>query len=114
MDVNTWEPYYSTELRRPAMIFCSSVEGGGHWVHAQCMELSEALLVRLSQGSSQYFCTDHGGLMLRQEMTPPPPPRRAALALKRTAAMKMQNKKKTPPSVRMTPAKKSFLRRLFN
>uniref|UniRef100_A0A672GA88 V(D)J recombination-activating protein 2 n=1 Tax=Salarias fasciatus TaxID=181472 RepID=A0A672GA88_SALFA len=48
LDSNTWEPYYSTELHRPAMIFCSRGEGG-HWVHAQCMELSETLLLKLSQ-----------------------------------------------------------------
>ncbi|XP_056138396.1 V(D)J recombination-activating protein 2 [Lampris incognitus] len=105
VDPNTWEPYYSTELHRPAMIFCSRGEEG-HWVHAQCMELSEILLLRLSEDNSKYFCPDHGGLP-HQEMTPP----RHALPLKRKP-MKMQ-RKKTPPSMRMNPAKKSVFRRLF-
>ncbi|KAM6961385.1 V(D)J recombination activating protein 2 [Aplochiton taeniatus] len=105
VDPNTWEPYYSTELLRPAMIYCSRGEEG-HWVHAQCMELSESLLVKLSQGNSKYFCQDHGGLP-RQEMTPP----RQALCLKRSP-MKMEHRK-TPPTLKMTPAKKSFFRRLF-
>uniref|UniRef100_A0A668AIF8 V(D)J recombination-activating protein 2 n=1 Tax=Myripristis murdjan TaxID=586833 RepID=A0A668AIF8_9TELE len=61
VDPNTWEPYYSTELHRPAMILCSRGEGG-HWVHAQCMELSETLLMKLSQGNRKYFCLEHGGL----------------------------------------------------
>uniref|UniRef100_A0A8C6SNK9 V(D)J recombination-activating protein 2 n=2 Tax=Neogobius melanostomus TaxID=47308 RepID=A0A8C6SNK9_9GOBI len=69
IDPNTWDPYYSTELHRPAMIFCSRGEEG-HWVHAQCMELSESLLLKLSQGSKKYFCQDHGGLPYQEE-TPP-------------------------------------------
>ncbi|KAE8296516.1 V(D)J recombination activating protein 2 [Larimichthys crocea] len=105
VDHNTWEPYYSTELHRPAMIFCSRGEEG-HWVHAQCMELSETLLVRLSQGSKKYFCLDHGGLPY-QEMTPP----RQIMPLKRTP-MKVKDRK-TPPTIKMSPAKKSFFRRLF-
>ncbi len=106
VDPNTWEPYYSTELHRPAMIFCSRGEGG-HWVHAQCMELSETLLLRLSQGSKKYFCQDHGGLPY-QEMTPP----REVMPLKRMP-MKVKDRR-TPPTIRMSPAKKSFVRRLFD
>lgn len=106
VDPNTWQPYYSTELYRPAMIFCSRGEEG-HWVHAQCMELSETLLLRLSQGSKKYFCQDHGGLPY-QEMTPP----RKVLPLKRIS-LKVKERK-TPPTIKMSPAKKSFLRRLFD
>ncbi|GAA6217611.1 V(D)J recombination-activating protein 2 [Lates japonicus] len=106
VDPNTWEPYYSTELHRPAMIFCSRGEGG-HWVHAQCMELSETLLLRLSQGSKKYFCLDHGGLPY-QEMTPP----REVIPLKRTP-MKVKERR-TPPTIKMSPAKKNFFRRLFD
>ncbi|XP_067447206.1 V(D)J recombination-activating protein 2 [Thunnus thynnus] len=106
VDPNTWEPYYSTELHRPAMIFCSRGEGG-HWVHAQCMELSETLLVKFSQGSKKYFCLDHGGLPY-QEMTPP----RQVMPLKRTP-MKVKDRQ-TPTIMKMSPAKKSFFRRLFD
>lgn len=106
VDPNTWEPYYSTELHRPAMIFCSRGEEG-HWVHAQCMELSESQLVKLSQGKKKYFCQEHGGLPY-QEMTPP----RKVLPLKRTP-MKVKQRK-TPPTIKMSPAKKSFFRRLFD
>lgn len=106
VDSNTWEPYYSTELYRPAMIFCSRGEEG-HWVHAQCMELPESLLLRLSQGSKKYFCQDHGGLPY-QETTPP----RKVMPLK-CISMKVKERK-TPPTIKMSPAKKSFLRRLFN
>lgn len=106
VDPNTWEPYYSTELHRPAMIFCSRGEEG-HWVHAQCMELSETLLLRLSQGNKKYFCLDHGGLPY-QEMTPP----RQVMPLKRTP-MKVKEKK-TPLMIKMSPTKKSFFRRLFD
>lgn len=106
VDPNTWQPYYSTELYRPAMIFCSRGEEG-HWVHAQCMELPETLLLRLSQGSKKYFCQDHGGLPY-QEMTPP----RKVLPLKRIS-LKVKERK-TPPTIKMSPAKKSFLRRLFD
>lgn len=106
VDPNTWEPYYSTELHWPAMIFCSRGEEG-HWVHAQCMEMSETLLLTLSQGSKKYFCTDHGGLPY-QEMTPP----RQATPLKRVP-MKVKERK-TPLTIKMSPAKKSFFRRLFD
>ncbi|XP_023697991.2 V(D)J recombination-activating protein 2 [Paramormyrops kingsleyae] len=105
-DANTWVPYYSTELHRPAMIFCSGGEGG-HWVHAQCMDLNETLLMKFSQNSSKYFCLDHGG-MPRKEMTPP----RTATPLKRVT-IKSQHRK-APIRLRMTPTKKSFLRRLFD
>lgn len=106
VDPNTWEPYYSTELHRPAMIFCSRGEEG-HWVHAQCMELSETLLLRLSQGNKKYFCLDHGGLPY-QEMTPP----RQVMPLKRIS-MKVKERK-MPLTIKMSPTKKSFFRRLFD
>uniref|UniRef100_A0AAQ4NXE1 V(D)J recombination-activating protein 2 n=1 Tax=Gasterosteus aculeatus aculeatus TaxID=481459 RepID=A0AAQ4NXE1_GASAC len=93
VDPNIWEPYYSTEE-------------GGHWVHSQCMDLSETLLLRLSQGSKRYFCLDHGGLP-HQEMTPP----RQVQPLKLTP-MKVKDRK-TPPTINLSPAKKLFLRRLF-
>ncbi|KAJ3595995.1 hypothetical protein NHX12_002404 [Muraenolepis orangiensis] len=107
LDPNTWEPFYSTELHRPAMIFCSRGKEDGHWVHARCMELTETLLLKLSLGKSKYFCLDHGGLP-RQEMTPP----RKVLPIKRSP-MKTTNQNKKNPSLKMSPAKKSFLRRLF-
>ncbi|XP_043980409.1 V(D)J recombination-activating protein 2 [Gambusia affinis] len=103
---NTWEPLYSTELHRPAMIFCSKGEEG-HWVHAQCMELSETLLVKLSQGSKKYFCLDHGGLP-HQEMTPP----RQIIPVKRTP-MKVKERNGSL-MFKMSPAKKSFFKRLFD
>ncbi|XP_076847819.1 V(D)J recombination-activating protein 2 [Brachyhypopomus gauderio] len=106
VDMNTWEPFYSTELNRPAMIFCSRGEGG-HWVHAQCMELSENLLLSLSQGNSKYFCVDHGGLP-RQEKTPP----RHTMPVKRVPIKAPH--RKAPIMLKMTPAKKSFFRRLFD
>ncbi|XP_026884475.2 V(D)J recombination-activating protein 2 [Electrophorus electricus] len=106
VDVNTWEPFYSTELNRPAMIFCSRGEGG-HWVHAQCMELSESLLIRLSQDNSKYFCVDHGGLP-KQEMTPP----RHTMPVKRVPMKTLH--RKAPITLKITPAKKSFFRRLFD
>lgn len=106
VDINTWEPFYSTELTRPAMIFCSRGEGG-HWVHAQCMELSENLLLRLSQDNSKYYCLDHGGLA-QQEMTPP----RKIMPLKRVPMKPMH--RKAPITLKMTPVKKSFFRRLFD
>lgn len=105
VDPNTWEPFYSTELTRPAMIFCSRGEGG-HWVHAQCMELPEAVLLRLSQNNVDNFCLDHAG-QSHQERTPP----RQELPVKRTPMKPVH--KKAPIKINMTPAKKSFLRRLF-
>uniref|UniRef100_A0A8C4TMU8 V(D)J recombination-activating protein 2 n=1 Tax=Erpetoichthys calabaricus TaxID=27687 RepID=A0A8C4TMU8_ERPCA len=106
IDVNTWVPYYSTELNKPAMIFCSSGEGG-HWVHAQCMDLSEIVLVRLSQENTKYFCMDHMDIV-KGLQTPPRklPPLKSPL-------MKMKNRK-VPIKMKMTPTKKSFLRRLFD
>ncbi|XP_033823479.1 V(D)J recombination-activating protein 2 [Periophthalmus magnuspinnatus] len=108
IDPNTWEPYYSTELHRPAMIFCSRGEEG-HWVHAQCMELSETLLLKLSEGSKKYFCQDHGGLPY-QEVTPPRPQNR--LSAKR-APMKVKLRR-MPLTINMSPATKSFCKRLFH
>ena len=105
VDANTWEPFYSTELTRPAMIFCSR-GNGGHWVHAQCMDLPELELVRLSENNHKYFCPDHASHS-RQEMTPP----RQELPLKRLPMKPLH--RKAPVKV-MTPAKKSFLRRLFD
>uniref|UniRef100_A0AAV2KZG1 Recombination activating protein 2 PHD domain-containing protein n=1 Tax=Knipowitschia caucasica TaxID=637954 RepID=A0AAV2KZG1_KNICA len=109
IDPNTWEPFYSTELLRPAMIFCSRGEDG-HWVHAQCMELSESLLLNFSQGSKKYFCEDHGGLPY-QEVTPPKPQHKHSI--KRTP-MKVKRLKRLPLMINMKPAKKSFCRRLFH
>ncbi|KAI1904021.1 hypothetical protein AGOR_G00001400 [Albula goreensis] len=110
VDPNTWEPYYSTELCRPAMIFCSRGEEG-HWVHAQCMDLPEELLLQLSQNSSKYYCLDHGGIPWQEPQTPPRNTS-AAAPLKRTP-MKTQHRK-APVKLKMTPAKKTFFRRLFN
>ncbi|KAM9808007.1 V(D)J recombination activating protein 2 [Neosynchiropus ocellatus] len=107
VDQNTWEPFYSTELLRPAMIFCSRGESG-HWVHAQCMELSETLLFRLSQDRKKYFCLDHGALP-HQEMTPP----RVVLPLKRTP-MKVKQRKTSVARKICQKAKRSIFRRLFN
>ncbi|KAM3918122.1 V(D)J recombination activating protein 2 [Leptodactylus fuscus] len=102
LDINTWVPYYSTELNKPAMIYCSSE--GGHWVHAQCMELSENMLITLSENNVKYFCNVHikleRGLPTPKKMTPVMKP-----SLKRVG--------RKPSISRMSPAKKSFLRRLF-
>ncbi|CAL8359852.1 unnamed protein product [Lota lota] len=110
LDPNTWEPYYSTELHRPAMIFCSRGAEDGHWVHARCMELTEGLLMKLSWGNSKYFCLEHGGVP-RQETTPP----RKALPIMRSPMKSAhhQQQRKKGPLLKMSPAKKSFLRRLF-
>ncbi|XP_049579433.1 V(D)J recombination-activating protein 2 [Syngnathus scovelli] len=105
LDVNTWEPYYSTELQWPAMIFCSKGEAG-HWVHAQCMGLSETMLLELSQGNKKYFCREHGGLP-KQEMTPP----RKVIPLTHKPLKVKQRKSHT--SLKMPRAKKVF-RRLFD
>uniref|UniRef100_A0A8C2EK29 V(D)J recombination-activating protein 2 n=1 Tax=Cyprinus carpio TaxID=7962 RepID=A0A8C2EK29_CYPCA len=88
-------------------IKCCLTCEGGHWVHAQCMELPESLLLCLSQDNSKYFCLDHGELP-KQEMTP----LRQMLPVKRVP-MKMTHRK-APVSMKMTPAKKSFLQRLFD
>ncbi|XP_068116155.1 V(D)J recombination-activating protein 2 isoform X2 [Hyperolius riggenbachi] len=72
LDENTWVPFYSTELNKPAMIFCS--RDGGHWVHAKCMDLSETMLVYLSENNVKYFCQDHikleRGLQTPKKMIP--------------------------------------------
>lgn len=106
LDVNTWEPFYSTELTRPAMIFCSQGDGG-HWVHAQCMELPEPVLLQLSQNNCKYFCQDHIKHVC-QERTPP----RQEMPIKRVPMKSLH--RKAPVKLNMTPAKKSFLRRLFD
>ncbi|XP_077143159.1 V(D)J recombination-activating protein 2 isoform X2 [Ranitomeya variabilis] len=102
LDINTWVPYYSTELNKPAMIYCSSE--GGHWVHAQCMNLSENMLINLSENNLKYFCNEHikleRGLQTPKKMTPV-----MKLSVKRVG--------RKPCVGRMSPGKKSFLRRLF-
>ncbi|XP_028306270.1 V(D)J recombination-activating protein 2 [Gouania willdenowi] len=106
VDLNIWEPHYTTELHRPAMIFCSRGEGG-HWVHAQCMELSEDMLLKLSQDKKKYSCMDHGGVPV-QESTP----QRNLMPLNRPP---MKGKRtKSPLTLKMSPAKKKLLRRLFD
>lgn len=103
VDVNTWVPFYSTELNKPAMIFCSN--GDGHWVHAQCMELSENMLIHLSQANIKYFCNEHvsfaRGLQTPKQTLPVEKPPMKAL------------RRKTPLMRMMTPKKKSFIRKLF-
>ncbi|XP_061891304.1 V(D)J recombination-activating protein 2 [Entelurus aequoreus] len=106
LDHNTWEPFYSTELYRPAMIFCSKGEAG-HWVHALCMELTETLLLTLSQGNQKYFCLEHGGLP-HQETTPP----RKVIPLQRTP-LKVKHRK-SHTKLRSPPVKKRVFRRLFD
>ncbi|XP_062488753.1 V(D)J recombination-activating protein 2 [Pezoporus occidentalis] len=102
IDSNTWVPFYSTEFNKPAMILCSS--GAGHWVHAQCMDLSETMLLHLSEANVKYFCNEHTdvnkGLQTPQKVVP----------------LKKQPMKPLPKKTTMkltSPAKKSFLRRLF-
>ncbi|XP_072278243.1 V(D)J recombination-activating protein 2 [Pyxicephalus adspersus] len=103
LNVNIWVPYYSTELNKPAMIYCSSDKG--HWVHAQCMDLSETMLVYLSENNIKYFCKDHAklerGLQTPKQMIPVLKP-----------SMKKVGRKVTSIN-RMSTVKKSFLRRLF-
>ncbi|KAM5318992.1 V(D)J recombination activating protein 2 [Glossophaga mutica] len=103
MDINTWVPFYSTELNKPAMIYCS--HGDGHWVHAQCMDLAERTLIQLSEGSSKYYCNEHVKIA-RALQTP-----KRALPLKKPP-LKSRHKKGSGRV--LTPAKKSFLRRLFD
>ncbi|XP_044125950.1 LOW QUALITY PROTEIN: V(D)J recombination-activating protein 2 [Bufo gargarizans] len=102
LDINTWVPFYSTELNKPAMIYCSSE--GGHWVHAQCMDLSENMLVNLSENNIKYFCNEH--IKLERGLQTPK---------KMTTVMKPSIKRvgRTSSISRMSPSKKSFLRRLF-
>lgn len=102
IDINTWVPFYSTELNKPAMILCSS--GAGHWVHAQCMDLSETVLLHLSEANVKYFCNKHVDLN-RGLQTP-----QKVVRLKKPP-MKPLRKKKTMKLSAST--KKSFLRRLF-
>ncbi|RXM96395.1 V(D)J recombination activating protein 2 [Acipenser ruthenus] len=106
VDINTWVPNYSTELNKPAMIFCSKGEEG-HWVHALCMDLSEDLLVCLSQENTKYFCMDH--MEVVQGLQTPPP---VKLLPVKHPPMKNQHRK-VPVKLKMSPAKKSFIRRLF-
>ncbi|XP_063294100.1 V(D)J recombination-activating protein 2 [Pelobates fuscus] len=103
VDINTWVPFYSTELNKPAMIYCSSE--GGHWVHSQCMDLSESMLVHLSENDIKYFCKEHVNLA-RGLQTPK----------KDNPVMKPSMKKvgKKPLVRRLSEVKKSFLRRLFD
>ncbi|XP_043941396.1 V(D)J recombination-activating protein 2 [Protopterus annectens] len=102
VDINTWVPLYTTELNKPAMIYCSKSEG--HWVHARCMDLSENMLIQLSQDNTKYFCVDHVEWALGLQ-TPT-----KQLPVKRMPMKPIH--KKIP--IRITPpVKKSFLRRLF-
>lgn len=102
VNINTWVPLYSTELNKPAMIFCSN--GDGHWVHAQCMDLSEDMLIHLSEANIKYFCNEHvrlsRGLQTPKETVPMK--KQPMKALRRKAPMRI-----------VTPVKKSFIRKLF-
>ncbi|XP_029439003.1 V(D)J recombination-activating protein 2 [Rhinatrema bivittatum] len=102
IDVNTWVPFYSTELNKPAMIYCSN--GEGHWVHAQCMDLSENMLIHLSQGNAKYFCNQH--IDFARELQTP----KKVMPVKKTPMKPLHTKTSKKKS---TPIKKSFLRRLF-
>ncbi|XP_044292534.1 V(D)J recombination-activating protein 2 [Varanus komodoensis] len=102
IDINTWVPLYSTELNKPAMIFCS--HGDGHWVHAQCMDLSENMLIHLSQVNVKYFCTEHVSLAQGLKTPKETPP------LEKQPMKVLHRKKRTQI---LTPAKKSFIRKLF-
>ncbi|XP_077452637.1 V(D)J recombination-activating protein 2 isoform X1 [Stigmatopora argus] len=106
LNLNTWEPFYTTELRRPAMIFCSKAQAG-HWVHAQCMELSETQLLNLSQGNKKYFCLKHTGLP-KQDVTPP----RQVIPRKRTPLKVKQRKLHT--TLKVSRAQKCVFRKLFD
>ncbi|XP_042332239.1 V(D)J recombination-activating protein 2 [Sceloporus undulatus] len=103
IDINTWVPLYSTELNKPAMIFCSNEDG--HWVHAQCMDLSEDTLIHLSQVNVKYFCTEHIHLA-RGLQTP-----KETIPLKKKPMKSLRRKK---PMKIFTPEKKSFIRKLFD
>ena len=103
VDINTWVPFYSTELNKPAMIYCS--HGDGHWVHAQCMDLAERTLIQLSEGSNKYYCNEHVKIA------------RALQTPKRVQSLKkppLRSLHKKGSGKIITPAKKSFLRRLFD
>ncbi|XP_006275994.1 V(D)J recombination-activating protein 2 [Alligator mississippiensis] len=102
IDINTWVPFYSTELNKPAMILCSN--GDGHWVHAQCMDLSEDMLLHLSEANVKYFCNEHVDFA-KGLQTP-----KKVLPLKKQPMKPLRRK----TTMRITaPVKKSFLRRLF-
>ncbi|XP_043562300.1 V(D)J recombination-activating protein 2 [Chiloscyllium plagiosum] len=105
MNVNIWEPYYSTELNKPAMICCSSGGDDGHWVHAQCMNLAESQLIQFSQENTKYFCNEH--YIDRGIQTP-----QKKKQIKRTPIK--SPRKKSPATLKRTPMKKSFLKRLFD
>ncbi|XP_069713111.1 V(D)J recombination-activating protein 2 [Phaenicophaeus curvirostris] len=102
IDINTWVPFYSTELNKPAMILCSS--GASHWVHAQCMNLSENMLLHLSEANVKYFCNQHVDLYKGLQT-----PQKVVHLTKQP--MKPLRKKTTMKLTK--PVKKSFLRRLF-
>lgn len=53
VDINTWVPFYSTELNKPAMIIIS---WNGHWVHAPSAWIwQKRTLIQLSEGSNKYY-----------------------------------------------------------
>ncbi|XP_038664186.1 V(D)J recombination-activating protein 2 [Scyliorhinus canicula] len=106
MNVNIWAPHYSTELHKPAMIFCSSAREDGHWVHAQCMDLAESQLIQFSQENTKYFCKEH--LRIDRGIQTPQKKRQ----IKRTP-IKLP-RKKSPATMKRTPMTKSFLKRLFD
>ncbi|XP_032894477.1 V(D)J recombination-activating protein 2 [Amblyraja radiata] len=105
MNIKIWVPYYSTELNKPAMIFCSNAGDDGHWVHAQCMNLTESQLIQFSQENITYFCNEH--FIERSIKTPP-----KIKQIKRTPIK--TPRKKSPATLKRTPMKKSFLKRLFD
>ncbi|XP_078077457.1 V(D)J recombination-activating protein 2 [Mustelus asterias] len=105
VNVNIWVPYYSTEFNKPAMIFCSSGGDDGHWVHAQCMDLTESQLIQFSQENTKYFCKEHH--IDRGIQTP-----QNKKQIKRTPIK--SPRKKSPATLKRTPMKKSFLKRLFD
>ncbi|XP_053544854.1 V(D)J recombination-activating protein 2 [Bombina bombina] len=102
VDINTWVPFYSTELNKPSMIYCSNE--GGHWVHSQCMGLSENMLIYLSENNVKYFCNEH--VKLAKSLQTP----RKTAPLKKPCLKTIR--KKNVPS-RLSAVQKSFLRRLF-
>ncbi|XP_067849626.1 V(D)J recombination-activating protein 2 [Heptranchias perlo] len=105
VNINIWVPYYSTELNKPAMIFCSNGRDDGHWVHAQCMDLAESQLIQFSQENTKYFCNEHH--IDRGIKTP-----QKKKQIKRTPIK--SPRKKSPATLKRTPMKKSFLKRLFD
>ncbi|XP_069762062.1 V(D)J recombination-activating protein 2 isoform X2 [Narcine bancroftii] len=105
LNIKIWVPYYSTEFNKPAMIFCSNTGDDGHWVHAQCMNLTESQLIQFSQENIKYFCNEH--YIDRGIKTP-----HKKKQLKRTPIK--SPRKKSPATLKRTPMKKSFLKRLFD